>query len=140
LPQAVKSGQIYAATGQEGAAYVTREDCARAASVALASNDTTNKTLDITGGETVDGEKLAQILSEVVGKKITFVPITLDQVKGGLLASGMPPFVAELLASFDDYIARGHLSKLSNAYTKLTNKQPQSVKDFLAANRSQLIG
>jgi hypothetical protein len=52
----------------------------------------------------------------------------------------MPPFVAELVASFDDYIARGHLSKPSNDFAKLTNKQPQSVKAFLNANRSQLIG
>lgn len=138
LPYAVSTGQLVAATGDGGAGYVTREDCARAAAAALASSDNSRKTLDITGPAVVTGSELARIASEVTGKPVTFVPISVARQRDGLLAAGMPPFVADLLASFDDAVARNTISIASTALADLTGRPAQSVKDFLTANRALL--
>ena len=105
----------------------------------MASSDTSRKTLDITGPAILTGTDLANALSDVVGKTIHFAPITLEQKKAGLLASGMPEFVAELLASFDDAVAKGLLAVQSDAVAALTGKPAQSVKDFPMANREALM-
>lgn len=131
LPYAVATGQYMAATGEAGIGYVTREDCARAAAAALASTDTSRKTLDITGPAVVTGAGVAKTLSEVVGKQIDYVPISLEQKKAGLAASGMPEFVVELLASFDDVAAKGLMAIQSNTVAELTGKPAQSLKEFL---------
>ena len=140
LPYAVSTGQLHAATADGGVGYVTREDCARAAAAALASNDTARKTLNVTGPSVVTGTDLAKALSEVSGKIVTFVPITLDQKKAGLVAGGLPEFVADLLASFDDAIAQGLLEVKSDDVAHLTGSAGQSVKEFLTANRAALAG
>ena len=75
----------------------------------------------------------------MVGKTIGFVPITLEQKKAGLLAGGLPEFVAELLASFDDAVAKGTLAIQSDDFVRLTDQPAQSVKDFLIANRAALM-
>src|SRR6202167_4265284 len=59
LAPAVASGNLIAATGQGGAPYVTREDCAQAAAAALASSETSSKTWNITGPELVTYTDLA---------------------------------------------------------------------------------
>lgn len=140
MPYAVATGQLMAATGDAGVGYITREDCARAAAAALASTDTTRQTLDITGPAIVTGADLAHLLTEVTGKAVAFVPITLEQKRAGLIASGMPSFVADLLTSFDAATATGTLSVQSDAFATLTGAPAQSVKDFLAAHRAELVG
>jgi NAD(P)H dehydrogenase (quinone) len=139
LPYAVATGQLMAATGNAGVGYVTREDCARAAAATLASSEALRKTLDITGPAILTGTDLAKALSDVVGKSIEYVPITLKQKKAGLVASGLPEFVAELITSFDDAVAQGLLSVQSNTVTELTGRSAISVKDFLAAKRAVLM-
>ena len=46
---AVASGQLHTASADGAISYITREDCARAAAAALASTETVNRTLDLTG-------------------------------------------------------------------------------------------
>ena len=60
LAPAVASGELIAATGEGGAPYVTREDCAQAAAAALASSDASNRTWNITGPDLVTFANLAK--------------------------------------------------------------------------------
>ncbi len=76
LAAAVASGKLTTATGNGGAPYVTREDCAQAAAAALASADTSNKTWNITGPESVTYADLAKLASELTGRPVTFESVT----------------------------------------------------------------
>ena len=69
LPRAVASGRLEAAAGTGGAAYVTREDCARVAAAALASDFTGKRTLDVTGPEVVTYALLASLATELSGRR-----------------------------------------------------------------------
>src|SRR5580658_13372 len=99
LAPAVASGQLIAATGQGGAPYVTREDCAQAAAAALASSDTGNKTWNITGPDLVTYANLASLASELTGRPVTYVPVTPEERTAQLVAAGTPEFIAKLLVS-----------------------------------------
>jgi NAD(P)H dehydrogenase (quinone) len=139
LPQAIQSGQLLAAAGKGTAGYVTREDCARAAVAALL-HEAGTKSYDISGPTLVGHAELAGILSEIVGKPITYVPIPVEDLRAGMIAHGLPEVMAATLASFDTAIAVGNLAVISTAVQDLTGRAPTSAADFLRANKAVLLG
>ncbi|HEU5100782.1 MAG TPA: hypothetical protein VFU22_17255, partial [Roseiflexaceae bacterium] len=139
LPRAVATGQLVAAAGSGGAGYVTREDCARTAAAALARPTTGRTTLDITGPAVVTHAELAQILSAISERSITYVPVPPEAMVAGMVAAGLPEAVAKVYVTFDVAIAQGALAVASSAVADLTGTPPQSVGEFLAANREALL-
>jgi NAD(P)H dehydrogenase (quinone) len=140
LPRAIQSGQLVSAIGDGKVGYVTREDCARAAAAALASDSTGRNTLDITGPALVSQTEIAQILSEISGREVSYVPIDVATLTNGLLGAGLPEGVARMIASFDQAAADGTLAVATNTVEELTGKPAQSVKDFLNQHRAALLG
>jgi NAD(P)H dehydrogenase (quinone) len=137
--QAIGAGALYAAAGDGKAGYATRADCARAAAAALLTE--TGSTLrDITGPEAVGHAQIAAILSEVAGKEIPYVPITRDALVEAMKEHGLPEFMANVFSSFDVTIAKGNLDVASDDVEALTGQKPQSVRDFLLANKPALTG
>lgn len=137
--QAINAGALYAAAGDGKAGYVTRADCARAAAAALLAE--TGSTLrDITGPEAVGHAEIAAILSEVAGKEIPYVSIKRDALVDAMVKNGLPEFVADVFSSFDVAIASENLNVVSDDIEELTGQKPQSVRDFLLANKSALTG
>lgn len=139
LPRAAATGQLFAAAGEGGAGYVTREDCARAAAAALAAANSGRITLDITGPAVVTHAELARIVSAITERPVAYIPVTPDVMKTGMVAAGLPEAIANVLVSFDNGLAQGTLGLVSNAVTDLTGRPPQSVGDFLFAHRTALL-
>lgn len=139
IKMALPSGTIFNATGNGKAAYVTREDCARAAAAALASSTTENQKMNVTGPAAVGYAEIASIASDVLGKPITYQPITLEQAIAGMVQSGMPEPVAQAYASFDAGIAQGWLHEVTSVVQDLTGRAPTSVREFLASQRDALL-
>lgn len=140
LPQAVAKGQLLAATAEGAVGYVTREDCARAAAMALAAPDTQRRKLDITGPEALTHAQLAQLASEVTGRPVAFTPVSVDALRSGMLAGGVPEGKVNVFASIDQTIAQGLFAVTSDAVAKLTGQASQRVCDYLLANRAALLG
>jgi NAD(P)H dehydrogenase (quinone) len=139
LAPAVASGKLIAATGQGGAPYVTREDCAQAAAAALASTETSNKTWNITGPELVTYTELAKLAGELTGRPVTFEAVTPEERVAQLVAMGTPEFIAKLLVSSQLAIAQGKMGTPTTAVKELTGREPGSVRAFLSANRPALL-
>jgi NAD(P)H dehydrogenase (quinone) len=140
LTQAVSSGQLFSAAGEGGAAYVTREDCARTAAAALLSGETKSRTLDVTGPEVVSFRELAHITSEITGRPVQYIPVTLEERKQQFIAAGIPPMYAEIMVSSQLAMARGKMGPSSNTVKELTGRAPMSVAEFLSSKREALMG
>lgn len=139
LAQAIQMGQLFSAAGDGTAAYITREDCARAAAAVLASSFDGRRTLDITGPEALSQADLAALVSTLSGKPVTYIPVEAEVMVDNMAAAGLPRFIAELLVSFNTAIAQGKLSAVSNAVEELTGKKPMSVTEFVTAQREALL-
>src|SRR6202046_5046491 len=139
LAPAVASGKLMAATGQGGAPYVTREDCAQAAAAALASSDTNNKTWNITGPDLVTYAELAKLASELTGRPVTFEAVTPEERVAQLIAAGTPEFIAKLLVSSQMAIAQGTMGTPTTEGKALTGREPVRVSEFLSANKAALL-
>jgi NAD(P)H dehydrogenase (quinone) len=140
LPQAIAMGQLFSAGNGGKTAYVTREDCARAAAAALAATTTGRQTLNITGPQALSDAEIAQLASEISGRPVQFVPLSVADKRTGMIGAGLPPAVADLLLSFEVATAQGFVDEVSTAVTDLTGVAPQSVRDFLLAQRAALSG
>jgi NAD(P)H dehydrogenase (quinone) len=139
LPRAVATGDLVTASGTGAIGYVTREDCARAAAAALASSGDGRTTLDITGPEALTHAAIAAIAAAISGRPIKHVAIDGASLNAGMVAAGLPSFVADMLVSFDLAAAKGDLAVVSTAVLDLTGKAPTSVADFLAAHRAAFV-
>jgi NAD(P)H dehydrogenase (quinone) len=138
LAPAVASGQLIAATGQGGAPYVTREDCAQAAAAALASTDTSNRTWNTTGPAVVTWAELAKLASELTGHPVTYVAVDAAERTAQLIAAGTPEPIAKMLVSGQLAIAQGKMGTATTAVKELTGREPMSVREFLSARRAAL--
>lgn len=139
LPKAVATGKLFAAAGDGGAAYVTREDCARAASAALSAAFDGKRTLEITGPAVVTHAQLATLASELSGRPVEYVAMEPEALVQGMMQAGLPEAAAKLFASFDVGMARGFFGPATSAFRELTGAEPMSVADFLRANRAALV-
>lgn len=139
LPQTIASGTIYSATNGQGRSYVTREDCARAAVGALLSDFEGHRILDITGPAAVTQDEIAAIASEIAGKPVKHVALSPQDMKKGMIASGMPEMLAEVMLEFDTMTAEGYLAVVTPTVKDLTGRAPTSVRAFLEANRDALL-
>lgn len=140
LPHAIQSGILAGAQAGGRQAYVTREDCARAAASALLSDEVVNAIYDITGPRAVSYPELAKILSEIAGKEIKSLDLSPSDYKKALVGSGLPEFVADLFLSFDLAVKQGSTASVTTAVKDLSGQAPQDIKDFLIANKSRLLG
>lgn len=139
LPPAVASGRIFAAAGDGGAAYVTREDCARAAASALMSDFAGIRALEITGPSDVTYAQLADMAAELTGRRVEYVPVDEEQLASGMVQAGVPGPLAQLMASFDTGMRQGLFGPATKAVEELTGRAPTSVREFLEAHRTVLV-
>jgi NAD(P)H dehydrogenase (quinone) len=139
LAPAVASGQLIAATGQGGAPYVTREDCAQAAAAALGSTDASNKTWNITGPDLLTYEELAKLASELTGRPVSYSAVEAAERTAQLTAAGIPEPIAKMLVSGQVAIAQGKMGTPTTAVKELAGREPMSVREFLAANKAALL-
>jgi NAD(P)H dehydrogenase (quinone) len=139
LPAAIGMGQLFSAAGEGGAAYVTREDCARAAAAALSSDFEGKRQLEISGPQVVTYAALAEMASELSSTKVTHVPIQPHVLKAGMIQNGVPEVIADLMVSFEEGMAKGLFAPATDAVAELTGEQPMTVKSFLESHRDALV-
>jgi NAD(P)H dehydrogenase (quinone) len=131
LANALKSGQLYTATGKAGRNYVTREDCAAVAAAALASDFGGKRVLDVTGPAPVTQDEIAALASAIAGKTVTHVPLPPDALRQGMIGAGLPDFYADALVAFDVNAAEGYHAIATPTVKDLAGREPTSVKIFL---------
>ncbi|CAN7291049.1 SDR family oxidoreductase [Pseudoxanthomonas sp. LjRoot143] len=134
LPGALASGEWASASGDGRIAYIARDDLARAAAAALASGDTTNRILTLTGAQAHSARDIAARVAALTGKPLSVVDITPAQQIEGLRAHGFPPVLADVFASFDVATAAGDLGEVTDDYVRLTGQSPTALDAWLPAN------
>jgi NAD(P)H dehydrogenase (quinone) len=139
LPEAIASGEIVAAAGEGGAAFVTREDCARAAAAALASTETSSRVLEIAGPAIVTVHDVARLASDLAGRPVSYVPVVPAALRVRMVAAGVSRRVADVLVSIHVAMAQGKFRAATSAVADLTGRIPTSVPAFLSAKRDALL-
>lgn len=95
---------------------------------------------DITGPAALTASEIAATASAVLGKPIEVVQVSDEALAGGMRAAGLPEPMVELMVAFDANTRAGSMNVVSDAVQRLSGRNPQALRDWLAANRSALAG
>lgn len=131
VPDMLKTGSWYTAAGEGGIAWISRDDLALAAATVLAGASQEKLTLTLSGTKNYTAAQLAELLAARYNKTINVVNVSVNDVKEGMQAAGLPADVASLLSSADAHIAAGNLQGSPADFKKLTGKTPQDLTDWL---------
>ena len=122
---------IYSATGVGRVGFVDAADIARAAVGALLAEKAWNRDFILTGPETLSYAEMAARLTRILGRSITHVNLTIEQLAGRFQRNGMDKVYAQTLAAMDGNIAQGSEDQLSDGVLALSGQPPTTADAFI---------
>lgn len=133
LKHALESGTLVTSTGAGKVGFVTREDCALVAVAALMNGDFHHSILDVTNEQSVSYPEIAQMLTTISGKEIKFIDVSKKDIEKAYTGMGLPPFVVDLIATYEESVRDHQLDIKNNIVRELTGKAPTTMIDYLKA-------
>lgn len=112
-------------------AAASRDDLAEAHAVVLTERGHENETYSLSGDPSVSFPDIANILSEILGKRVPFIPISDQEFLDLKLADGLPDFVAKFVLRWVQGMGEGEWSDQSGDLEKLIGHKPQTVTEYL---------
>jgi uncharacterized protein YbjT (DUF2867 family) len=131
LTAAMKDGRI---------AMVDARDVAAVAVAALTGPGHTGRTYVITGPEALSHAMVAAILSEAVGRRITYRDIPLDALREQLVAAGTPPWLVDVRMEFTSVLREGFAAAVTDTVARTTGHPPRTFAAFAAEHAARFRG
>jgi uncharacterized protein YbjT (DUF2867 family) len=108
----------------------TRDVAAIAAEIAASPATHAEKTYWPTGPEVLSAKEVAAVFSRVLGRTITFHPITVAEQKQAMLNVGLPENVAEDNSRAVALMAEGDCDYVTNDVATIVGRPPRSFEQF----------
>ncbi|MER7483890.1 SDR family oxidoreductase [Streptomyces sp. NPDC126510] len=131
-----EDGVIRRPAGQGRAAFVGQDDIADAAAAVLSRpDDHAGIAYDLTGPESLSLDEAAVILSEELGRAVTYQPETVEEAYASRASYGVPPWQLDAWVSTYTAIASGELDGVSDAVPRLTGHGATPLSDVVRTVR-----
>lgn len=127
-----ETGVIFVPAENGKVSAVLRSEMAEAVANILATDGHTGKEYEFTNTEAVTYQEIAQTISEVIGRTITYISPSVEEYGKTLSSYGVPAEVIGIFSSFAVAQSYGELDIESKDLEKLLRRKPTSVKDFLS--------
>jgi uncharacterized protein YbjT (DUF2867 family) len=135
LPGIRAAGAIMLPTGRAKGSFIDARDIAATAFVLLSGSVFANRAFDLTGGEALDHDEVAAILTRETGRPIRYQEITPDAMRQGLLGAGLPaPYVEGMLGILEAF-RQGHAARISDAVPTITGRAPITMAEYARDHR-----
>jgi uncharacterized protein YbjT (DUF2867 family) len=89
-----------------------------------------NKTYLITGPEALSYHKVAEILSNTMGRKINYVNISDEEARAAMKEIGMSDWLINTVSELSEYFRKGKASEISPTVEEVTGNKPISFSQF----------
>jgi uncharacterized protein YbjT (DUF2867 family) len=127
-------GNIRGPAGDGRVALVAQADIADVAVTVLTSDGAYDgRTLDLTGPTALTMSEIAAILSDHLGKTVSYVSETIEEAYASRAGYGAPPWQVDAWVSTYTAIAAGELAEVSEDILQVTGHPAMSLKQALAA-------
>jgi len=120
--------------------YIDARDAARVIKKVLTSNTAKNKTYTLTGPESLSCKEIAELISDTMCKKISYVDIKPKEFKKDLMNAGFKEPVAEAYSDLYKYVRDGICDQITDDIYKITERQPHTFEEFLDDNVKFFLG
>ena len=125
-----EAGSVFAPAKGARIAMIDPGDVAAVAAAALAEGDHDGETVALTGPAAITYDQVAETLSATTGRCIRFVALPDDAAQAGMIAAGMPEWVAANLVTLFALLRDGAGAQTSDGVRRLAGHQPRSFADF----------
>ncbi|MDQ0772189.1 uncharacterized protein YbjT (DUF2867 family) [Streptomyces aurantiacus] len=130
-PAIAETSSFRTAAGDGRVGYVDARDVAAvAAEVAAAPASHVGKTYWPTGPEALSADEVAEVLTKVTGRKVTFQPITYEEQKQAMISVGVPEHIAEDNARAVALMAEGDCDFVTDDVAELLGRPATSFEQF----------
>lgn len=140
LPHAIASGKWYTSAADGRIAHGARDDMAAAIAASLASGSKESQIYTLTGPQAYTTNEIAALVSEVTGKPLEVIQVPDEALTEGVKAAGIPEDFARIIVSFDANTRSGRIGMVTDTVETLSGRKPQTLKQFLEANKAALLG
>ncbi len=123
-------GRILLPVGRAKGSFIDARDIAAVAASLLGRDDLANRDFDLTGGQALDHDEVAAILSRETGRDIRYQEITSEAMLEGLLQAGLPNDYAEFLVLILGFFKAGYAERTTDAVQAITGRTPRRFADF----------
>jgi NAD(P)H dehydrogenase (quinone) len=124
------TGILAAAVGDAVIAPASRRDLADALAAVVMTDGHDNVTYNLSGDTDFTYADIAQAMSIVLEREVSYTPVTPDELRSMLVGSGMGEAMAGFLVSLDEPIAAGMFAKAGDDLTRLIAR-PTTLVDGL---------
>ncbi|GCE47008.1 uncharacterized protein YbjT (DUF2867 family) [Thermosporothrix hazakensis] len=137
LDEIRKDNTLFIPAGTSRTSLIDARDIAQIAVLSLLNDQHRDQAYTLTGGEVLNYIEVAQIMSEELGRTITYANPSEEEFRAHLEAKGMPtPYIENTLAVYG--IARaGVTAGVTSDVEKLLGRAPYTIRDFIRAYREQ---
>jgi NAD(P)H dehydrogenase (quinone) len=118
-------------------APITGEDQGRAIAAILSDPaEHAGKTYPLFGPKELSQVQIVEILSEIMGRKITYVPIEIETFQQNFKERGFTPHFIQHISSVAMDCRNGLFAGTNDWIEKLTGRQPLSIADYITKNKA----
>ena len=125
-----RQGKVFSNYGEGKLPSVHPRDIAAVAVRALTTHGHEGKTYHLTGPEALSiGDEVA-ILSNVLGRRIEYVPISDEAARKEMERAGMPPFLIDALLPFAAFVRSGKAAEVLPTVEEVTGRPALRFVDW----------
>ena len=121
---------FYGCQGNGAVSVVDIRDIAAVAVIVLAATGHEGKSYGLTGGEALTNEQVAEKISRVAGRKISYVDLQAAELKRGILSAGTSEWSADALLDLQRLYREGKASLVTDDVERLTGHKPITFDQF----------
>lgn len=122
---------IFLPAGKTKAAFALRDEMAEAAACVLTGEGHEGKEYHISNTENYSFQDVADVLSKISGKAISYVSPDVNVYKDVLSKAGVPEEAIEAAFSFAEAIKQGEFEMDTADLMKLLGRKPMALSDYL---------
>ena len=127
---------FYGSQGEGKVSHIDIRDIAAVAVKVLTEDRHRGKTYALTGPEALSNARIAQVLSDDVGREIKYVDLPDEPFKQALLAAGVPEWSANALVDLQRLYREGGASAVTRDVEQLLGHKPISFEQFSRDHRA----
>ncbi len=124
-------GKIFGCSGDGKIPFVDARDIGASAAACAMQDGSAAKTFEITGPEGVSYSEVAEKFARALGIPVEFVNLPEEAAADGMIAAGLPPWIARSLAAINSGYGRGEHIEVSDDVERLTGRGAISFDRFL---------
>lgn len=129
---------FYIPNGDAKLAMLDINDLGEVVAIALTSDAHFGKTYELSG-LTYTNDRLAEILSTVLGKKISYIDVPEEKAKEGMLSNYMPEWMVNAMMELNYITKQGWTAGYSDDFKNITGKEYTDAETFFTNNKQAFL-